>query len=312
MCAAKTNSTSGELPHLGTFLKAAELQSFTAAAVELGVTQAAVSQRISTLERELRSSLFNRRAGRVSLTGAGERVYQYARQILDLHDAARTAVGALPTHPRGDLSIAVSSVPAECYLPALLSEFHGLYPEIHVKASVSDSRLVANEVASGGATIGLVGSKIETSTLEYLPIGTDALVLVVPAGHALSRKKSISLKALAHEPLIVREPGSGSRDLLEKSLQRAGSSLAAMNVTLEMGSNAVIKDAVRRGLGVSFVSQSALLREMETGELSAVPVRGLVLTRDLYAVYRRHKSLSQPASAFLRFLKAHPLHPEPR
>ena len=117
---------------------------------------------------------------------------------------------------------------------------------------------------------------------------------------------------LVREPLIVREPGSGTRCALKKGLERAGSSLDEMTISLEMGSNAAIKDAVRRGLGASFVSRSTVERELSAGELVSVQVRGLVLTRFLYAVYHRRRPLSPAASAFLRFLKAHPLKPDRR
>ena len=304
------SSGPAELPHLATFVRAAEEGSFTAAAAVLGVTQAAVSQRIAALEGELRLSLFDRRAGRITLTEAGLRLYKYARRILDLHQEARRGLGGFCPSIAGDLPIASSSVPGECYLPALLSSFRERFPEIQVRATVSDSSSVMKDVAKGEAVLGLVGTKAEKPSLESQPIGTDTLVLILAPKHPLAGRKSISLKALADEPLIVREPGSGSRCALERGLERAGSSLDAMNVTLVMGSNAAIKDAVKRGLEVSFVSRSTVDRELASGELRAVAVRGLALTRYLYAVYHRRRPLSPAASAFLDFLRAHPLKPD--
>ena len=168
------------------------------------------------------------------------------------------------------------------------------------------------EVTKGLASLGLVGQKAEKSSLESEPIGTDTLVLILAPGHPLAVRKSISLAVLAREPLIIREPGSGTRCALRKGLERAGSSLDAMTISLEMGSNAAIKDAVKRGLGVSFVSRSTVERELSAGELVSVQVRGLVLTRYLYAVHHRRRPLSPAASAFLHFLKAHPLKPDRR
>src|SRR5271165_186526 len=122
---AVSSSSSGlpELPHLGTFARAAELGSFTAAAVELGVSQAAVSQRIAALERQLKVSLFQRRAGKVYLTELGSHLYDYAQQILLLQHEAREALSGLHQPVSGDLPLAASSVPGECLLPALLSAF---------------------------------------------------------------------------------------------------------------------------------------------------------------------------------------------
>jgi DNA-binding transcriptional LysR family regulator len=152
-----------------------------------------------------------------------------------------------------------------------------------------------------------VGQKAERASLESRPIGSDSLVLIVSSGHAWATRRTVSLDALADEPLIIREPGSGSRSALEKSLERAGSSLAGLSVSLELGSNAGIKDAVKRGLGVAFLSRFCVQRELAAKELRAVRVRGLDLARQFYLVYHRRRPLSPAASVFLHFLESHPI-----
>ena len=300
-----------ELPHLSTFARAAEQGSFTAAAADLGITQAAVSQRIAVLEGELRVSLFDRRAGRIALTEAGRRLYPFARRILDLHEEARRDLGGFRPSVSGDLPIAASSVPGECFLPALLSAFREKHPRVHVRATVSDSGAVIKDVEKGRATLGLIGKTAEKPSLETRSIGRDSLVLLVPSGHPWATRRTVSLEALAREPLIVREPGSGSRCALERALERAGRSFAELNVSLELGSNAAIKDAVKRGLGVAFLSRFCVQQDLGRNELRAVAVRGLHLTRHFYLVYRRHRPLSQAASAFLHFVESHPIGKSP-
>jgi DNA-binding transcriptional LysR family regulator len=172
---------------------------------------------------------------------------------------------------------------------------------------VSDSGSVIKDVEKGRASLGLIGQKAENPTLETRSIGRDSLVLIVPAGHRWAIRRAVSLDALVGEPLIVRESGSGSRRTLEKSLERAGRSLADLNVSLELGSNAAIKDAVKRGLGVAFLSQFCVKRELDSKELRAVTVRGLCLTRDFYLAYHRRRPLSPAASVFLHFVESHPL-----
>jgi len=222
MVETSADSDFAELPHLATFAAVAERGGFTAAAADLGVTQAAVSQRIAVLERELHVSLFNRRAGRISLSDAGQRLYQYARQILDLHGQVRTDMGAFRPTVAGDLPIAASSVPGECFLPALLSAFHEKYPGVHVRATVSDIGSVMKDVEKGQAALGLVGQKAEKSSFESRHISRDSLVLIIRSGHPWGTRRSISRKVLIGEPLIIRGLGSGSRCALEKSLERAG------------------------------------------------------------------------------------------
>ena len=192
------------------------------------------------LEKELHVSLFNRRAGRISLSDAGQQLYQFARQILNLHGRARTDIGAFRVAVAGELPLAASSVPGECFLPALLSAFHEKYPGVHVRATAGDSSSVIEDIEKGRATLGLVGQEAEKPSLEFRPIGSDTLVLVVAPEHRWAARKRISLKALTGESLIIREPGSGSRCALELSLARASSSLAGLNITLELGSNTAI------------------------------------------------------------------------
>jgi LysR family transcriptional regulator, low CO2-responsive transcriptional regulator len=297
----------GDLPHLATFAAVGERGSFTAAASDLGVTQAAVSQRIAMLEGELKVSLFDRRSGRASLTEAGRRLYAYARKILDLHGQARAEISGYRPAVAGDLPLAASSVPGEFFLPALLTAFHEKYPGIHVRAAVSDSGAVVRDVENGRAMLGLVGRDAEKTNLMCQPIGSDTLVLVVAPGHRWGKRKRVSLGELAREPLIIREPGSGSRFALEKGLQRGGAALADWNIMLELGSNAAISNAVRRRLGVAFLSRLTVRRELEADELREIAVSGLSLTRHFYVIHHRGRPLSPSASVFRNFLETHQL-----
>ncbi|MGA2699708.1 MAG: selenium metabolism-associated LysR family transcriptional regulator [Isosphaeraceae bacterium] len=304
---AESSSSLGlpELPHLGTFAQAAELGSFTAAAVELGVSQAAVSQRIAALERQLKVLLFQRRAGKVHLTERGSRLYDYARQILRLHEEAREALSGLHQPVSGDLPIAASSVPGECLLPALLSAFREKFPLVHVRATVGDSRSALKEVEKGEAMLAFLGEKAKAPHLECRLLGTDSLVLVVPREHRWAGRR-VPLEDLAQEPLILREQGSGSRSAVVASLERGGVALHELNVALELGSNAAIKDAVRRGLGIAFLSRMTVRRELDSREMETAEVEGLELTREFYLAYDRRRPLPPAANAFLHFLEAHP------
>src|SRR6516162_1757028 len=154
-----------QLPHLETFVKAAELSSFTAAARVLGLTQAAVSQRIQALEGALDVSLFQRRAGRVALTEAGQRLYTYAERILALHREAIQEIAGHKSPLTGELSLAASSIPGEHLLPELLATFGARYPHVQVRATVTDSQSVLRQVEYGEANLGLVGGKMDNPDL---------------------------------------------------------------------------------------------------------------------------------------------------
>ena len=290
-----------ELPHLPTFAAAAESSNFTAAAKALGLTQAAVSQRIQILERLLDTSLFDRRGGRVILTDAGRTLHAHARRILDLHRDARAAVTGRTAPAGGELAIAASSVPGEHLLPALLTDFGKAYPHVRVRAAVSDSLAVTGQVERGEVSLGLVGRKTDNPHLEFRFLVSDRMVLVAAPGHPLARKRAVTLDHLAAHPLVLREAGSGLRHCFEKALERAGRSLSEFRVALELGSNEAIRGAVRRGVGVGVLSALAAAR------LRVLPVKGLHCDRDMFVVQDRRRVLSVPARLFLTFLEAHPV-----
>jgi DNA-binding transcriptional LysR family regulator len=301
------DTVEGQLPHLTTFAMAAELGSFTGAAKALGLTQAAVSQRIQVLEKTLNKSLFDRRGGGVALTESGRKLYAYAQRINELHREAREAVTGHEPPLTGELAIAASSVPGEHILPTLLSGFGRQYPHIRVRAAVSDSLVVVGQVERGEAAIGLVGRRVAKPHLEFRRLASDRMVLVAPPGHPLSRKKTVTLDQLALHPLILRESGSGLRHCFETALERSGRSLADLRVTLELGSNEAIKEAVQRGVGIAVLSASAVHKELEAGRLLALPVKELHCVRDMFTVRDRRRVLPLPARLFLTYLEANPV-----
>jgi DNA-binding transcriptional LysR family regulator len=292
-----------QLPHLETFAKAAELNSFTAAARALGLTQAAVSQRIQALEQALGSSLFHRHAGHVLPTEAGHRLYPYATRILALHQEARQEVTGRKAAVGGELSLAASSVPGEHHLPALLTVFREKHPHVQVRATVTDSQAVLRQVEQGQAHLGLVGGKKDNPHLEFRCFACDRMALVVPAGHEWASRRRVSLEQVRRQPLILREAGSGSRWCLEHGLAQAGLSPSDLRVALELGSNEAIKEAVLRGLGLAVLSTHAVADELRDGRLHALQVAGLPLLREMFVVWDRRRVLPIPARLFLDLLE---------
>lgn len=293
----------GQLPHLETFSKAAELSNFTGAAKALGLTQAAVSQRIQLLEAALGIPLFQRRGGSVTLTDAGRKLYEYAQRILDLNREARRVIGGHSDPVAGELLIAASSIPGEHFLPALLSVFRPQHPLVRVRASVSDSAAVVGQVERGEAHLGLVGRKADDKNLVFKHLAGDRMVFVVPPGHDLSREQAVSAVQLEAHPLVLREAGSGLRHCFEKALERVGRSLADFRIALEIGNNEAVKEAVARGVGVGVLSVYAAKKEVEAGHLIALEGRDLKCDRDMFVVQDTRRVLPPPARTFLAFLR---------
>ena len=295
-----------QLPHLETFARAAELSSFTAAAKALGLTQAAISQRVQALEQVLDVPLFRRQGGRVLLTEAGRRLYEYAQRILALHREALCEIAGRDAPVNGELTLAASSIPGEHLLPDLLTRFRARHPRVQVRATITDTTQVLHHVEQGQAHLGLVGGKGDSPHLAYRPLASDELALIVPAAHPWGRRRRVPLAQLLHAGLILREPGSGSRRCFEQALAGAGHSPHDLQVVLELGSNEAIKEAVLRGLGLAVLSTHAVQKEIAAGQLHALQVTGLSLTREMFVAWDQRRVLPIPARLFLDLIAPEP------
>lgn len=288
-----------EIRHLQTFVIAAESQSFTRAAETLGLTQAAVSQHVATLEKELRTALFDRGSRSVVLTDAGRRTYNRARQVLELVADLRQLEGEQPPAITGVIKIACSTVPSEWLLPELLARFRQLYPDVRESVSVFDSAAAINAVGSGAADVGLVGELPRAASLCAQAVARDEITLVVPPGHELARRKSIKPEELRGQPLIVRQPGSGSRRCVEQALANAGLAATELWYSMEFNSNDAIRAAVERGIGASFLSARAITRAIRDQRLVPIELDGVRAVRDLYLITDSQRLPSRTVRAFL-------------
>jgi DNA-binding transcriptional LysR family regulator len=293
------------LPNLDTFLTVVEAGSFTAAARQLQVTQAAISQRISALEREVGVSLFSRQGGRAQLSDAGRRLHTYVCEIFSLHERARAELTGMPVAVTGELMLASSSLPGEHLLPCYLARYQQRYPQVRVRVRVVDSQQVFTDLGHGRAHLGLAGDRGTCPNLEHHRFARDEMRLVVPFGHPLAKRKVVTIKDLTGLPLIVREPGSGTRHCLEQAFAQVGLSLAQMT-SLELGSNEAIKEAILRGVGVAFLPELVVHDQVAADKLFSLQVKGVDLSRDLYAVYDRRRVLPITAQLFLELLLAPP------
>ena len=291
-----------EVKHLRTFVAAASESSFTRAAESLNVTQAAVSQHVAALEHELLTPLFDRTGRTVSLTAAGRRLQDYAQRIIALVEEAQRTVAGIETHIEGRLRIAASTIPAEHLLPTMLAEFREQFPDVREAVHITDSRLATKAVLDGDADIGLVGEKPKSSRIVAAPVATDELIFVVGPQHACAKKRYINPQSLLKQKLIVREPGSGSRQCIEESLRARRISLDQLNVVMEVNSNDAIRAAVREDIGVAFLSSLSAAGDLESGELRRVDVRGVQPTRQLFLIHKPEGLYCAATRAFIDFV----------
>ncbi len=290
-----------DLRSLDIFCRVVERQSFTAAARELDLAQASVSERIAALESDLGLRLLDRLGRSVTPTPAGERLYAGARELLRSRDALLDELAGFGTAEAGTLKIAASTIPAEYFLPDAVARFVSARQKVRVTVHVGDSDEVCARVLSGEAQLGVVGAKPEGAHLRATALWRDRLVAICPPKHPLaSPSEEVPLSAFLKEPMVLRESGSGTRRTLEEAMGRKRP--VTLNVAAEFGSTAAVKRAVSAGLGVSVVSAAAVALEVQARELVVLDVRPSLPERRLWAVVDSRRESGPLGAAFLEFL----------
>ncbi len=285
---------------LRAFYTVAREGSFSRAAAELGLTQPAVSLQIRALEEEYGQRLLDRTPRGARLTPPGQRLYAQARRILRLYEEVEAELMAPPL-ASGELRLAASSTVASYLLPAVLAEFQSERPKVRVVLESSNTRQVAQWVREQSAPLGFVEGPCALPGLKALPLMHDELVVVRGRRFAALRQP-FSVTDLLSLPLVMREPGSGTRETLEAAL-RAAAPGRKPQVAMELGSTEAVKTAVELGIGLAVVSRWAAEKELRLGTLLAVEVRGLELRRQLHVLYPQGPAPSGLAGQFLKFLR---------
>jgi DNA-binding transcriptional LysR family regulator len=267
----------------------AELGSLGRAASRHRMSQPAVSMRMSQLERRLGLTLLQRSPAGARLTPAGERVVALSRRVLSETRELMAGVEALVAEESSHLRVAASLTVAEYVLPGWLAALHRKAPDAILAVEVTNSAQVVARVAEHHADVGFVeGHQPRLGGMKTAVVRTDHLVLVVDSSHPWARQQSpVTGPELAAAELIVREPGSGTRQVLENALGAFG----GLRSHLELGSTAAILAAARRGEGPAVLSALAVADDLDAGRLVAVPTEGVRLARSLRAVWPTDRPL---------------------
>jgi DNA-binding transcriptional LysR family regulator len=280
-----------DLVRLEIFVSAAENLSFSEAAKSLHLSQPTVSHHIKTFEHELGVELFERSGARLVLTEAGRFLLPWARKLLRQSNELQEMMVSMQNGIVGQLRIACSTTAGKYILPQLAARFRQRYPGIGVSILSCASEQVALRLLEGEAHLGVVSREICGTELECQPFFDDSITLIVPANHRWALRSSIEPEELLEEPIVIREPTSGTRQVMLKELAKYDIALDDLNVFLELGNAEAIVRTVAAGYGVAFVSTLAASCPLQQGNVVAIPVKGFNLRRRIHMV---RKSLDEP------------------
>ncbi|ADG13781.1 transcriptional regulator, LysR family [Methanocaldococcus infernus ME] len=291
-----------KLKYFKTFLVASETKSFSKAAKILGITQGTVSNHIATLEKYFDAQLFVRTPEGVELTPEGKILYEKAKAILDMVEEAKILMKSLSEVPEGTIRLYASTIPGEYILPSIIKEFKEKYPSVDFDVNILDTERCYKALEEGLADVISVGY-LKSKDYDYIIIGKDRLVLIVPPNHPFAKRKSVKFEEILNEDYIDREEGSGTKKTIEEALNKKGYSMMDLNVTMRLGSTSSVITAVSEGYGISIISEIPAKKAESAGLVRIVPIEDLDITRYLYLIKSRRPKNPSAVKTFWEFLK---------
>jgi len=288
------------LRQLRVFTSAATHLSFARAAEELHLTPPAVSMQIAHLEHDVGQPLFDRIGRRLHLTQAGAALLRSANAVLTQLNAASDELAALRGVEGGVLNVGVISA-GDYFFPMLLAQFCGRHRAVRVALCVSNRDELIRRLDHNVVDLAVMSEPPQGPDFKAAPFAAHPIVVIAAPEHRLARARRVPLGVIAREPLIAREPGSLTREVMDETLRRGRHKSA---IAIEAASNETIKQAVAAGFGIAFMSAHAIALEVELKRLAVLDVVDFPARRRWYTVHRRGKYLPPVAQAFAAFLAA--------
>lgn len=286
-----------DLASLDLLRSVAERGSIRQAAEVHRISQPAASMRLRSLERAVGLALLDRTSGRARLTPEGEAIVEWSERVIDGMQALQAGAAAIRAKGRAQLRLAASMTVAEYLLPGWLQRLRAARPGVALSLQMGNSDRVAELTTRRHVDLGFVEGNDHPPGLRSRLVSGDRLVLVVAPGHPWTRRRRpVRPDELAATPLVLREAGSGTRQVLESAMRELDLTVAPL---VELGSTTAIKAAVEGGAGPAVLSRLAVEEDVRLGRLAVVGVEGLPLEREIRAVWPRGRPLAPAAASLL-------------
>lgn len=285
------------------FVAVVEQGGFSQAALALNVSQSAVSKGVKELEGQIGGALIERRAG-MSPTEIGAVLLKHAQKLFAAERNAEEELRALQGFAHGELRLGASTTVATYMLPPVLGVFHAAHPQIKIRLTSENTRHIADRLIAREVDLAVVEGPVDDPEIESTVWRIDELALIVAAKHPFATShRPVDPKELVNMPFLVREPGSGTREVAADALERAGIS---PEETIEIGSTEAIKQLVASGFGVAIVSLAAARDQIALGALKALEVKGLAICRPIFRLGLKGRPPGPAAAEFERMLLGGP------
>lgn len=289
---------------LKVFYIVAKRLNFTRAAEELFITQPAVTKHIQEIEAFYKTRLFDRNGTKIKITQAGNILLKHAEALINIHRNIDFELSALAKNIKGSLRMGASTTIAQYFLPKYLASFRQQFPDIKVSLKSNNTEAIENLLMENKIDLGLVEGQSKRPHIKYTPFVKDEIVLCTSSLNPMAKKTIISLSELQKVPVVLREPGSGSLEVVAAALKNAGSGLSQLNMDLELESAESIKAYLLNTNSFAFLSIHAILKELKSGELKVIDIKGLDITRVFYFITQQGDALDLQET-FIKHLSSH-------
>ncbi|RDV13019.1 LysR family transcriptional regulator [Pontibacter diazotrophicus] len=286
---------------LKVFYTVARRLNFTKAAEELLISQPAVTKHIKELESQFNLALFDRRGNKVLLSPAGEILLKHTEAMQEIYRQVEFDLNQLNHTLKGVLHVGSSTSITQYILPPLLARFHSIHQEVKVELLSGNTEQIEQALLDKKIEVGVVEGKSKRREIHYTPFLKDEIVLVCSSKNPLSKKEEVRPEELRKIPLLLREPGSGTLEVIADALKQEGIRLADLDIEMQLGSTEAIKSYLQHSDCAAFLSIHAILKELESGTLKVIEIKKLPIHRHFYFITPQGPE-SGLASLLIRFL----------
>lgn len=285
---------------LKVFYTVAKRLSFTRAADELFISQPAITKHIHELENEFNAKLFERKGNRISLTKAGDLLFYFAEDVFERYEQVAFEINALDKRKEGSLRLGASTTVSQYIVAPLLAKFRNKFADVELSLITGNTTFIENALLNKDIEIGIIEGYSKNTEISYHSYLKDELVLVCSNKHPLTNRSGISLDELKALRFVKREYGSGTLEVIDHALKKAGLNPAELKVEIRLGSTESIKSYLLNASCVAFISVHAITEELKTGKLKVIDVDGLNIDRTFYIVTLQGK-ITGLADLFFHF-----------
>lgn len=270
---------------LRVFYSVATFSSFTKAAEEMFITQPAVTKNIKELESELGIRLFNRISNKITLTEAGRLLLHYTEHVLTLDKKFMFDLGVLKQKFSGDLKLGASTTIGQYVLPPILAKFKMEQPDMELSLLNDNTQRIETALIEKVLDLGIVEGNSKNSQLKYIPFIKDEIVAIAHSSQSLFEKDEITLDEFKEIPLVLRELGSGSLEVITEKLRQRDVKLKDLNVVMHLGSTESIKTFLANSNSIGLISINAVSKEIANGEFKIIDIIDFEIVRNFYFIH---------------------------